>query len=384
MGGGHEELIEAATAQTGLRDFGDDSFLTGLKILVRSLREEARLNAHGESVLRQRIVGHLTQRLQVEEWYRRHPEIEAVPIQAPLIGLGLPRTGSTVLSFLLAEDPNARSLRRWEASEPCPPPSTVTQPDPRIQLSIESDRQSNAKSHTPSNATGPIECQDLMALDFRSHIFQALAQIPSYSDWLLHADLSSTYRYERRVLKLLQWGYPSKPWRLKAPTHIMYLRHLDRAFPDARFVMTHRNPAEVVVSVAGVYADIIDRFTDHLDLRYIGKLNLEQWSIGMQRAIEFRNAGADERFYDIEFRAMNRDPIGEVRALYRWLGESMSPEFEAGMARWWKHNTETAERNARWDAASFGLELDQIHPLFADYVKCMSKWTNRNGASRAN
>jgi hypothetical protein len=381
--GGHEELIEVAMAQTGLDDFGEDSYLEGLKILARSLREEARLNAHGESVLRERILGHLKQRLQVEEWYRRHPEIGAVSIKAPVIGLGLPRTGSTVLSFLLAEDPNARSLRRWEASEPCPPPSTVTQPDLRIQQSTEADRQSNAKSHTPSNATGPIECQDLMALDFKSHIFQALAQIPSYSAWLLHADLSSTYRYERRVLKLLQWGYPAKAWRLKAPTHILYLRDLDESFPDARFVMTHRNPAEVIVSVAGVYADIIDRFTDHLDLRYIGKLNLEQWSIGMQRAIAFRNAGANARFYDIEFRAMNRDAIGEVRGLYRWLGEPVTPEFETGMARWWRHNTQTAERHARWDATAFGLESKQISTLFADYVECISKWTDRGGISRA-
>jgi hypothetical protein len=200
---------------------------------------------------------------------------------------------------------------------------------------------------------------------------------------LLHADLSSTYRYERRVLKLLQWGYPAKAWRLKAPTHILYLRDLDESFPDARFVMTHRNPAEVIVSVAGVYADIIDRFTDHLDLRYIGKLNLEQWSIGMQRAIAFRNAGANARFYDIEFRAMNRDAIGEVRGLYRWLGEPVTPEFETGMARWWRHNTQTAERHARWDATAFGLESKQISTLFADYVECISKWTDRGGISRA-
>ena len=101
-----------------------------------------------------------------------------------------------------------------------------------------------------------------MALDFKSHIFQAFAQIPSYSDWLLDADLTSTYLYERRVLKLLQWRCPAQPWRLKCPTHLVYLEHLNRAFPDARFVMTHREPSEVMLSVIDVYCDIAGKFTD--------------------------------------------------------------------------------------------------------------------------
>ena len=108
---GYKILLDVAKDQTGLEDFGSDSFLEGLEILVQALRKEANLNAQGDSVLRERILGHLTQRLQVEDWYRRFPEIEDVPLSAPLIGVSLPRTGSTALSFLLAQDPNARTLR---------------------------------------------------------------------------------------------------------------------------------------------------------------------------------------------------------------------------------------------------------------------------------
>ena len=121
----YDDVVGAAVAQTGLDDFGDDFFREGLEILLKSLRDEARLNARGEAFIYPRIVGHLAQRLQVEDWYRRHPEIDDVPIEPPLIGLGLPRTGSTALSMLLAQDPNVRYLRRWESSQPCPPPSTV-------------------------------------------------------------------------------------------------------------------------------------------------------------------------------------------------------------------------------------------------------------------
>src|SRR5437868_6333273 len=130
----HDDLIEDARSQTGLDDFGDDSFREGLERLVRSLQQEARLNAMGQVALPHRIVGLLAQRLQIEDWFRRHPEIAEEPIDAPLIGLGLPRTGSTALSFLLAEDPNTRSLRLWESSAPAPPPSTVEGADPRIEL----------------------------------------------------------------------------------------------------------------------------------------------------------------------------------------------------------------------------------------------------------
>ena len=126
------DLLDAASAKTGLDDFGDNSFREGLEILVRSFQEEAALNAVGESFIYPRIVGHLGQRLQIEDWYRRHPEIAEVELGRPLIGLGLPRTGSTALSFLLDEDPRARSLLQYESSQPCPPPSTVVGIDPRL------------------------------------------------------------------------------------------------------------------------------------------------------------------------------------------------------------------------------------------------------------
>lgn len=373
--GAHDELLDAARATTGLDDFGPDSFREGLEILVRSLRDEARLNATGEAAIRQRIVDHLAQRLQVEDWYRRHPEIEDEAIEAPLIGLGLPRTGSTALSFLLAQDPGTRSLLRAEASRPCPPPSTIEAAEARPREPGEVDRRVGARPHVPTAENGPMECQDLMALDFKAQIFQALAQVPSYSRWLLDADLTSTYLYERRVLKLLQWGFPAKPWRLKCPTHILYLPALDRAFPDARFVMTHRDPTEVVLSVADVYADIVGLFTDHVDLHYLGELNVEQWSVGMARAIAFRDGGADHRFYDIDFRAMGRDPVGEVLGLYGWLGEPAGAEFVAGMEAWWKDNAAHREPSTHPDASTYGLDLGDVRPLFADYRDRMAAWT---------
>lgn len=363
------ELMAAAVERTGLEDFGDDSFREGLEILVRALGEEARLNARGEGFVYHRIALHLAQRLQVEDWYRRHPEVDDVAVESPLFGMGLPRTGSTALSFLLAQDPNVRYVRSWEAAQPCPPPSTVHGSDPRIPTG-EQKVVAGSRHHVPQDAHGPMECLDLMALDFKSQIFQAYAQIPSYSAWLVdRADFTATYRYERRVLKLLAWGEPVRPWRWKSPAHVLSLDYLDRVFPDAKFVMTHRDPTDVILSVADVYADIVGGFTDHLDRRYLGELNVRQWSVGMDRAVKFRDGGAEHRFFDIDFRAMQADPIGEVRRLYRWLGEPVTDEFETRMQAWWADNAEKREPHPRAHAQAFGLDLSAIRPLFAHYVE---------------
>lgn len=371
----YRTLLDAAKTATGLDDFGEDSFLEGLEILVKSLNDEANLTELGHRALQDRLVGHLKQRLQIEGWYRCHPEIGDVEIRAPLFGISLPRTGSSALSFLLSCDPDIRYLRVWESSQPCPPPSTVEGPDPRRGQACEADREVGKASHTPSGIDGAMECQDLMALDFKSQVFQAFAQIPTYSDWLMEADLSSTYLYEKRVLKLLQWGEKPKPWRLKAPTHMLYMKYLDAAFPDAKFVMTHRDPTTVIISVATVYANVVSNFTDKVDHHYLGELNVRTWTEAIRRAMKFRRDGNEDRFYDIHFKAMQDDPIGQVRGLYDWLGEPVTPAFEDNMAQWWKENSESREPSVHLEPELFGLDLDEIRPMFADYIASMKVWT---------
>ena len=188
------ELMAAAVERTGLDDFGDDSFREGLEILVTALRDEARLNDRGEGFVYARIGMHLRQRLQVEDWYRRHPEIDDVPIDAPLFGLGLPRTGSTALSFLLAQDPDVRYLRSWESAAAVP--AAVDGAGRRSADPAGAARcVAGSRHHVPADVHGPMECLDLMALDFKSQIFQAFAQIPSYSEWFVDkADFTSDLR----------------------------------------------------------------------------------------------------------------------------------------------------------------------------------------------
>ncbi|BBX48308.1 sulfotransferase [Mycobacterium cookii] len=374
------DLKDEAVRQTGLADFGSDSFNEGLAVLLKSLERQARLNARGEAFVYGRITGYLAQRLQVEDWYRRHPEIDDVPIVAPLIGLGLPRTGSTALSMLWSQDPDIRYLRRWESSQPCPPPSTVVGVDPRVPP--DKGEMIGTRYHVPTDTHAPMECHELMALDFKSHIFQSFAQIPAYSEWLVEkADLTTTLAYQRRVMKLLQWGEPARPWRLRCPSHVLWLDAVDAAFPDAKYVMTHRDPTDVILSVADLYADIIGSFTDEIDRPYIGQLNVEHWSLGMDRALQFRSTTAQDRFYDIDFRAMQADPIGEVTGLYSWLGLPVSDEFEQRMQSWWTRAAGEREPSSHADPVAFGIDFAEVRPRFARYVESAAGWTDHQDRS---
>jgi hypothetical protein len=379
--GPHDELIDQARAATGLDDFGGDSFREGLEILVRALRTEARLTPRGDAALHAMIVGKLSQRLQVEDWYTRHPEIGAEVITRPLFGIGLPRTGSTALSLLLALDPGVRYLASWQADRPCPPPSTVAGHDPRLGLAEaeQAERLAHSPRHAklvPGSPAGPMECLPLLAMDFKSALFNGLARVPSYTRWLLHeADHRPAFEYEKRVLKLLQWGCPALPWRLKSPSHVLHADIISAVFPDARFVMTHRDPADVIVSVCDLFADVYSRFSDDIDRRWIGEANVAEWTAGMLRVLEFRDAGNDGWVFDIDFRAMHADPIGEVRRLYAWLGEPVSESFDASMRAWWADSGEK-EPNTHPDPATFGLKIDDIRPLFADYSARAAGWTS--------
>ena len=170
------------------------------------------------------------------------------------------------------------------------------------------------------------------------------------------------------MVKLLSWGEPRRPWRLKSPSHVLSLDALNTVFPDARFVMTHRDPTDVILSVADLYADIVGGFTDHLDRGYLGQLNVEHWSVGIQRALRFRDGGADNRFYDIDFRTMQADPIDAVRGLYGWLGEPVCDDFESRMRAWWAEAAAEREPSTPADPVAFGIDFDAVRPLFAEYV----------------
>lgn len=368
--------MQRARTATSLDDFGDDSFREGMERLVASAEREAHLTERGRIGFEMQLVEMLGHRLQVEHWYRRHPEIDEQQIVAPLIGLGLPRTGSTALSCMLAEDPAVRSIRNWEAMTPCPPPETATEhSDPRIEIAqrmVEKRHEMfpRKKAMLPSSATMPTECQTYMGYDFKSHLFQALWQVPGYAQWLNHeADLVPTYRYVKRVLKLLQWRCPPRRWRLKNPSHSVFIDALDQVFPDARYWMTHRDIGKVIPSVADLYRELMQASSDHIDLHGLGALNSEWCELGMRKMIAFRDAGNEHRFFDIHFAAFQQDPLPIIAQLYDFLGEPFTAEARDRMLAWRRDTPRDRHGKHRYDAAEFGIDLAQLRERFDFYTR---------------
>ena len=368
-----EALVAAACERTGCDDFGTDTWREGLDVLVWALVHEAGLNELGEAVFADQIVGYLANRLEIERWYALHPEIDAQEIVAPLFGIGLPRTGSTALSFLLACDPSRRSLRTWEASTPCPPPETATEhTDPRIAgseagIALTHEMFPDFVGMLPSSATGPQECILLTALDFRSQVFEGMALIPSFTTWLLSSDVTSGYRYHQRVLKLLQWRCPPTRWWLKSPAHMTTIDALDAVYPDARFVMTHRDLGHVLPSVCALKDALGSPLARALDLHALGRHETELWSRSLRTTIDFRDHDREDRFFDLGFAEMQDDPIGAMERLYAELGDDLTAETRTRMAAWWRDSGEERRRGPRPDPTRYGLDLEVLRGAFAFY-----------------
>lgn len=369
-----ETYIERARQATGLDNFGTDTWREGLERLLDSARLEANLNQTGISQIEGMVTMLLMKRLEIEDWYARHPEIDEQEIVAPLMVLGLPRTGSTALHCLLGEDPAARVMRNWEGMNPTPPPERATyETDPRIaimqkHMDLRDELTPRMKQMLPSTATSPVEDQLTMGYDFKSQIFQASYRIPSYVDWFYHeADLVPTFEYVKRVLKLLQWHCPPTRWRLKNPTYILFIDALDRVFPDARYCMTHRDVAAVVPSVSDLYYEMHKAATDTPDKVWLGQHNVEWTELGMRRMIEFREAGNEARFFDIYFAPFQKDPFPVLEKLYAFLGEEFTDEARRRMQAWRDDTPRDKHGGHSYDAADFGLDPAELRERFRFY-----------------
>ena len=264
-----EELIETACEQTGLDDFGADSFRLGLDRLVDGLRDEARLNEIGEAMAPMAVLGHLTNRLQVTDWHRRHPEIGTGDVTPPIVMIGMGRTGSTILHDLFGQDPANRIPRTWEVDHPSPPPEAATyETDPRIDesqagIDLAYDVRPELRSMHPMGARLGQECIVITGGEFASAIFNSQFRLPSYLRWVTsEADMAPAYRWHRRFLQLLQWRNSGGRWVLKTGAHLWALPELMAEYPDAFIVQTHRDPLRIISSLSSLFAVVQSTASD--------------------------------------------------------------------------------------------------------------------------
>jgi hypothetical protein len=368
-----QSLIREARRRTGLEDLGDGFSSQGLERLLHAYESEARLHAIGRIAARRDIVSLLSNRMQVVEDARRHPGIAQQEIRHPVFIVGLPRTGTTFLHRLLAQDPAHRAPRTWEILRPdFPREETPRRRSARIARTDRELRQLDrlAPAFRRIHLVGadlPEECIAIMAHGFVSDRFPAMFRLPSYRAWLDRQDLRPAYEDHRRFLQHLQWRRGGRRWLLKAPAHLLALDDLLAVYPDAWIVQTHRDPVRVLASLASLIATLHGAFSDLVDPAEIGRDVSARWAEALRRSIEVRAHAREDRFVDVHYQQLLRDPMAVVRRLYERMGETLAPDVERSMQRFVAENRPNRFGRHRYRLSSFALDADTERRRFARY-----------------
>jgi hypothetical protein len=369
-----EALLEEARSRTRLEDFGDDTYAEPLARVLDSLEREGDLSLIGRIAVRQDMIRLLSNRLRMVQDQKRHPEIQARPVVRPIFVTGLPRTGTTLLHGLLAQDPANRAPLNWETMAPSPPPERITyQTDRRIMQAERSlgwfhRLNPDIKRIHPVGARLPEECLIITSHSFYSYQFQTMYRVPSYQAWLEAQDLRSSYEWHRRVLQQLQRRYPGR-WVLKAPAHLFGIEALFAVYPDAGVIFTHREPLEVAASLASLTSVLRSTFSDGVDRAAVGPEMSARWCDGMDRALRARDGGVApaERFCDVRYADLLRDPIATVQRIYTHFDMPFRPAAEDAMRRYLAEHRKDRHGVHEYTLEEFGLDVERERERYRPY-----------------
>ena len=307
-------------------------------------------------------------------WHAQDPDLARTPVEAPIFIVGLSRTGTTALSHLLARDPANRSLLMWEATDSVPPPLRVTYDvDPRFERSetaglmlYELNPELKAMHYDPPDA--PIECSALLGQHFTSLSLSTIYNLPSYDAWLTgpEHDWRPTYRYHRQALQVLQSDYGGR-WQLKHPGHALALDAIRETYPDARFVVTHRDPVKALASVCSLVNAFSGVFSDGDHTAYIAEHWPELVAAMIDGVLDYRERHGDDDFHDMNYRELIDDPVGAVARLYDRFGIELSAEAEQGMGAWATEHRQGEHGRHTYSLARIRSRPRRVDERFARY-----------------
>ena len=368
------EIIDQAKSETGLSDLGEPLFLEGLNRLIDSINNEANLNEIGIQAQPIRIQGLLTNRLRFEEDLKKFPEILDQQIIAPIVIVGLPRTGSTMTHRLLASDPNHTAMLWWEGRYPALLPGEKRGDiEARMELGkAEVDAVVAASPEAldihPWDYKGADEEILLLEHNFLSTVPESFMALPSYSEWIEEQDHTLAYEDLKKFIQYLQWQNPGrekKRWVLKSPHHLGFIDKMISVFPDAKIIQTHRDPIKTVPSFCSMCANLFEPLTTNFDKVFIGK----HWSNKLTRALNHCMNISEQHpdnFLDLEFLNMIKDPIDEMKKIYEFIGESFGEKTEVAMEAWREENKHEMGAH-KYSLEEYDLTESQINNNFAKY-----------------
>ena len=369
-----DDIIADARQQTGLETFDSETFRDGLDLLTANARQRDDISDVGLGTLRFLWTRNLANRLKIDDYHRRHPELASSAVESPVFQFGMPRTGTTLLSNLLAADPARRSMLSWESNDPVPPATRETlKTDPRCLAAKAQDVElikanpDMAKRHfEPADA--PTECTFIHGHDFKACMLESLTPAPDYTRWLRdEADLTTAYAYEKRFMQVLQHK-TGGIWSVKMPSHALFLDTLVKVFPDARLVWIHRDPYKATGSLLSLIHSAQTGFMKQVSRDYLREVYVPQMFDHIRRAREFdrRNPG---RIVHVSYARLTSEPMAEMRRLYAGLGDSFTDEARAGMESYLAANPQNKHGAHTYDLEEFDVTPAMLDEGFADYVR---------------
>jgi len=365
-----ERLLAEARARTGYSDFGDPDFLEGLRTLLRAIRDD--LDDRPNDELKELIALLLDGRLHAEEGWKRHPETRDAPVEAPLIIIGLPRTGTTAMHKLLSQDPQFQGLERWLAAFPTPrPPRETWAQDPRFQAmaaarALLRERSPAVRTMHYTEAEQADECIYAMEHSFRSNLFNSKYVLPTLDAWWRQLDARPAMRRYRQTLALIGAHDPGKPWLLKNPTHVYDVEAVLEVFPTASIVHTYREPREAIASAASVMSRISGFEPSEREKQWRGQRELEVWAEGARRVLSAEER-VPERFFDADYRKLLSAPLDLAHDIYRHFGLEMSALAEARIREWIAANPQNKYGEHHYSLEEYGLTAAKVDEAFAAY-----------------
>ena len=372
-----ERLVDDATAATGFDDFGGPTWQEGLDRLLESLAGEARLNELGVTIVASEVGAYLRTRLGIVAHRAAHPDLGERAITRPLVIVGQPRTGTTILYDLLAQDPANRAPLSWEVDLPCPPPATATyDTDARIDQCEAASEMADLvipgfRAFHPIGARLAQECVRMTGSEFRSMIFSVQYDVPTYNRWLLdEADLAPAYRWHRTFLEHLQSGHMADRWLLKSPAHLWHVGGLLAEYPDAVVIQTHRDPLKVIASVSALAAHLRRMASDAPSLPAAAEQYRHDIFDGLERGLAARRDGVlpAEQVVDVQFTDFVAHPFATIAALYDRLGLALSAEAESRMRAFLASNPgDGGGGGSRYRWADTGLDADELREQAREY-----------------
>jgi hypothetical protein len=370
-------LMDAARVETGLDEFGSEDFVPRLELLCRTMADEGGFNAAGIFQQHTLIAGLLKNRLLIEDLIARHPEILDEEISAPIVICGLPRTGTTHLHNLISADPAVRSLPYWESLEPVLAESEFPapgEPDPRRErtamalsfLDVAMPYFNRMHEMTVDHTHEEIQ---LLAIDFSSMLLETTAPMPTWRDAYRARDQRPSYAYLRRVLQVLQWLRGGTRWVLKSPQHLEQFPVLVETFPDATFVVTHRDPVSVTTSMVTMLAYTMRLTRDHVDVAGVGHFWADRLELMLQSCASQRDVLPAAQTIDVHFDEFMADDLAMVARVYDLAAQPFGPDSRAAMRRFMDAHPRGKFGTIDYDLAQFDLDPDELRRAFAFYTE---------------